>query len=1077
MRTRSGECLDAPSRTATRAQHDPLDHLRCDRHTPATRTAIAALAALVLLVTPGAGAQSHVGKPHVATIRETSRTFVTYPFGDPDPIPTVGRIYPYFRFDGFTATGVPKSWKVIELENDWIKVLILPEIGGKIWAAIEKGSGKPFIYFNHAVKFRDIAMRGPWTSGGIEINYGIIGHTPNVATPVDYVTRRNPDGSVSCIVGALDLLTMTTWRLETRLAPDRAAFTTSSTWHNRSSLEQPYYTWMTAGIPTAGGLRYVFPGSAWIGHEGELGSWPVNSDNGRDVSVYDDNDFGPYKSYHVLGAANDFFGAWWHDTGLGMARVAPRDEKPGQKIWIWGLSRQGMIWESLLTDSDGQYSELQSGRLFNQTSEGSTRTPFKHRGFTPHLTDRWSEQWQPVTGTDGFVVAGTVGAMNVTRDGRQLTVAISPVDFVDDTLVVLAGGRVVHRERVKRAPLQTFARTLQLPDVPDSLFRVVLGHHALEWSGRRGDGALARPLQAPAAFDWSSAYGLALKGKELIRDREYLRGAAALDSSLAREPFFVPALADRAMLALRAMRPDSALDFARRALAVDAYDGAANYWYGLANRALGRFADARDGFEISSQSAEWRSAAWTQLARLWLAHGDDRRALQYATKALGVERANLDALGVRVVAARHRRANAEWERAVAAYAAADPLSVMPVVERRSGMKGASAAAARSAMAQLHGEMPEQRLFDLAAWYQDVGDATSATAVLAGIGDNPEALFWRAALSEPASAATLIERANARDARMVFPFRAEVINALEYAVQRTTHWKPLYYLALGRWATQRTSEAVALFDALGDSVPFAPFYAARANLPQRPLDAQVHDLERATALDRNDWRYVKRLAERLVAARRAHEGVRVVAAAYAVSPDNYMLGLTNARALLEAGMVEQADSLLGRLRVLPYEGAADGHALYREVKLLRAVRALRAGNVDSAGALVAEARLWPERLGAGRPYDSEIDARFEDLIAADIAERRGDATAARASWERLAGWRRPTGGVMDAWVPYALAKLGRLDDARVVANTLGVRADDLSVIPPLTPDLANGRGAWRLLAPDVRPYAEWRRSTP
>jgi hypothetical protein len=106
--------------------------------------------------------------------------------------------------------------------------MLLPEIGGKIWNAVEKRTGRSFIYFNQAVKFRDIALRGPWTSGGIEANYGIIGHTPNAATPVDYVARRNPDGSVSCIIGALDLLTRTPRRPEIRLGPDDAAFSTPS---------------------------------------------------------------------------------------------------------------------------------------------------------------------------------------------------------------------------------------------------------------------------------------------------------------------------------------------------------------------------------------------------------------------------------------------------------------------------------------------------------------------------------------------------------------------------------------------------------------------------------------------------------------------------------------------------------------------------------------------------------------------------------------------------------------------------------------------------------------------------------
>jgi hypothetical protein len=150
----------------------------------------AALALLLAATTAGAQVPA-------ARIREFTQAFPTYPFSDPNPIPAVGRIYPYFRFDGFSASSVQKEWKVVELENEYVRVIILPEIGGKVWGATEKKSGRPFIYYNHAVKFRDIAMRGPWTSGGIEANYGIIGHTPNVSTPVDYVTRKNADGSVS----------------------------------------------------------------------------------------------------------------------------------------------------------------------------------------------------------------------------------------------------------------------------------------------------------------------------------------------------------------------------------------------------------------------------------------------------------------------------------------------------------------------------------------------------------------------------------------------------------------------------------------------------------------------------------------------------------------------------------------------------------------------------------------------------------------------------------------------------------------------------------------------------------------
>ena len=201
-----------------------------------------------------------------AVVREYNKIFTTYPFSDPDPIPNPAAIiYPYFRYDGFTDKPVQKKWKVVELENAYLKVTILPEVGGKIWSAIEKSTGRSFIYDNHVIKFRDVAMRGPWTSGGIEANYGIIGHTPNCATPVDYITFTKADSSVSCVIGVLDLLTGTWWRLEINLPKDKAYFTTTSFWYNGSPLEQPYYSWMNTGIKAKGNLQFIFPGTHYLG--------------------------------------------------------------------------------------------------------------------------------------------------------------------------------------------------------------------------------------------------------------------------------------------------------------------------------------------------------------------------------------------------------------------------------------------------------------------------------------------------------------------------------------------------------------------------------------------------------------------------------------------------------------------------------------------------------------------------------------------------------------------------------------------------------------------------------------------
>jgi hypothetical protein len=128
-----------------------------------------------------------------AKVIEETRSILTYPFSDPNPLPSmalnsmVRPFYPYFVFDGYTDRSEWKSWKVISMDNKYISVTVLPEVGGKVWGAIEKSTGNEFVYLNDVLKFRAIGIRGPWTSGGIEHNFGLdLGHAPWTSSPVDY---------------------------------------------------------------------------------------------------------------------------------------------------------------------------------------------------------------------------------------------------------------------------------------------------------------------------------------------------------------------------------------------------------------------------------------------------------------------------------------------------------------------------------------------------------------------------------------------------------------------------------------------------------------------------------------------------------------------------------------------------------------------------------------------------------------------------------------------------------------------------------------------------------------------------
>ena len=211
-----------------------------------------------------------------ATIQEEKQVIKTYPFSDPEPVAadpirregTGGQaIYPYFSFENETLIGVDQTWNVVRMENPYIRVFILPGEGGKLLGAVEKSTNKQFAYYNHVLKFRDLSMRGPWTSGGVEMNFGIIGHAPSTATPVDYLIRKNSDGSVSCFVGTIDLASRTEWRVEYHLLPDKAYLEARTLWYNPGPLDQSYYVWANSAQHLSQDVEFIFPGTTWIGHD------------------------------------------------------------------------------------------------------------------------------------------------------------------------------------------------------------------------------------------------------------------------------------------------------------------------------------------------------------------------------------------------------------------------------------------------------------------------------------------------------------------------------------------------------------------------------------------------------------------------------------------------------------------------------------------------------------------------------------------------------------------------------------------------------------------------------------------
>lgn len=936
-----------------------------------------------------------------ATIKEFTQNFPTYPFSDPNPIPLVEKIYPYYRYDGFTDKPVPKEWKVVELENDYIKVMILPEIGGKIWSAIEKETGKSFIYHNHTVKFRDVAMRGPWTSGGIEPNYGIIGHTPHCATPVDYITIKKGDGSVSCVIGALDLLTETPWRLEINLPKDKAYLTTKSFWYNATPFKQAYYTWMNAGIKAKGDLEFIYPGTHYLGHEGEYSEWPINKQNGKDISFYENNNFGGYKSYHVFGKYTDFFGAYWHDEDFGMGRFSTHDDKAGKKIWIWGLSQQGMIWEKLLTDTDGQYVEVQSGRFFNQADVGSTFTPFKHAGFFPYASDSWTEYWFPVKQIRGFVKANDYGALNIKRSNDWVKIYFSPLQNISDELVMMAGNKLIWSKSVRLKTMEPFSDSVQVGANTGPLL-ITLGKTKFIYNEDTATGVLNRPLETPKDFDWNSVYGLYLQGRENMDQRFYEKAKEKLEASLKKDPNFLPALTEMALLSLHNMQYQDAYSWSRKALSIDTYDPAANYYYGLANIQLHKTTDAKDGFDIAALSLPYRSAAFTELTKIYFRESDFGKAMDYAEKSLDFNKTNLEALKLIAIIHRLKKNKVEGDQVLNTILSIDQLNHFARFEKYLWQH--KEAAKKEFESLVKNELPHETFLELAAWYHQVDRDDDAFAVLSMAPETAEVLYWRAFLQKNAAdGESLFRKALSASPHLSFPFRSASVPVFEWAVQKDRGWKSKYYLGLIYWHKNNLVKATDLFRQCGSEPDFAAFYAGRANLMDDTKSEQkITDLLHAIQLDKGEWRYYKLLTEYYNHQQKYDLALSVVEPFYREHPGDYIMGMLYAKTLLLNKRYKESDALLSRLNIIPFEGATDGRELYREAKLMQAIQEIQKNNYKKGLQFINESKLWPLNLGVGKPYDEDIDLKLEDWMIYVIYEKTGKKEMAKTYLQKISG---------------------------------------------------------------------------
>ncbi len=917
-----------------------------------------------------------------ATVHESWRTFKTYEFSDPDPVPIYFsdvKIYPYHKYEGYTHEPVDREWKVVTLENEYIAVYVLPEVGGKVWGAIEKSTGEEFIYRNEVMKFRNISMRGPWTSGGIEFNFGIIGHHPSTATPVDYVTMENEDGSVSCIVGNVDLPSRTQWRVEIRLAPDKAYFETRVNWYNPTHASQAYYNWMTGAAVASDDLEFYCPGNAYLDHPGKAHPWPYDTE-GRNLARYDENDFGPAKSYHVVGVYDDFFGGYYHERDFGFGHWAPYEEIPGQKLWLWAQSRSGGIWEDLLTDTDGQYIEFQAGRLLNQYSQGRNQNPITEGVFDPGRADIWRELWFPVKRIGGLSEVSPKGVLHVQQQDDQLIIGVNALEQSSGTLEILCEGEVVASTALVLAPMEVHLDTVSKPE--GNRWQVRIQGMDLVYDVSKVK-EIARPFVEQASPE---AYAASLdrtyrRALELIKLRNYKRAEAAIDECLAADPIHLGALRAKADLLMRSARYKEALQFAQQALRLDTYDPATNHTTAAIYRGLGDHLNALECLGWAARSLAFKADAYAQMAEIYFIQDRYAQANRYARNALDFNRFHMGARQLLALIGRVTGNAYAAARQRDAIRTLDPLNHFVFME---GFLTSGAEADKKAVAASHrSELSYQTMLELALYYHAVGRDQDALEVLHLAPEHPLIDLWIAYLIKDTpggDAQDYLAKVETASPDLIFPYRQETFKVLSWAQGASTDWHIDYYEALAMGGVGRFHEALDLMEGIGQEIRFAPVFLTRALLKERVgEDDPLPDLQHAVLLDKTSWRSWLALIGYWQKHPDPEQALLASAEAYDQMPDNYAIGMAHARSLVSAKNYEAAIDVLSGLRVLPFEGAYAGRRLWEQAHLGAALDAIEKSRYDDAVATLEAAKTWPENLGVGSPYHPDL-RRMHYLLA-------------------------------------------------------------------------------------------------
>ena len=752
-------------------------------------------------------------------------TIPTYRIGPPNPNPVIlgyrgFKPYPYIIRDELTEIREDVAYKALILENEYLKVTVLPELGGRLYSAFDKRNSREFFYRNHVIKPQLVGLTGAWFAGGIEWNFPR-GHRPSTMEPIEACCRGSEDGSASIFVGEIDKISGLRFSVEIRLQPGKAFIEETVAIHNPTDLPARYMFWSTSAEYETPDLELRYPMKWMIDeHNRKKYPWPFDRETGRHDLRWTKNTYGPTT---IFGAnvTKDYFGTYDRSQDCGAVHIANYREVPGKKMWAWGMDRFGRRWNELLTDDDGPYVELQSGNPDNQQ---------EFLVLEPHAGRTWKEYWFQAIETGPFTHAGLYGAMAWRiagdRDGFTLDFKLRPnEDLPGCTVRLLHGAEQVYSGRFDLDPTRTtsFQAKIGLEAMTAGTLRIILeDRHGLQLMAetiRQTADALADISTPPVKEEdepQGSLFHQAFQHEMFDRRREAL---ALYDEVIAANADHTAAYLRKAIIHLKMLDHGQAIRSLEAALVKEPHHNEALYYLGLACFRAGQRQKAKDALYYVSPSSIHYGASALLLAVILLGEQDYQQAEQHLRSALAANPGDYMALIYLAYALRKQGMCVPAESLLEELLVRDPLNFLAQRERLFNLaeQGKNAEQAieeyrRTTRNDAHS------ILAVAALYQSVGDYAAALQVVEDDiqGVHPllsyHAGFYYQNLAQPQRAEALWRQAEEAAPDFVFPNHPDTAAVLGEVIERfgDKAVKARYFLGLIYQTRELYEETVRLW---------------------------------------------------------------------------------------------------------------------------------------------------------------------------------------------------------------------------------------------------------------------------